>query len=80
MSARRGLPPLETMAEPGARGPSFGRGLRCPGCDKRVGDEVVGVYRTRCPRCGRPVSLKGEGRTTITENGETYEARCERTA
>lgn len=32
-------------------------GIRCPKCNKRLGDELVGVYRTTCPRCKTPVTI-----------------------
>lgn len=31
--------------------------IRCPHCDKKLGDRVVGIYETTCPRCKRPVTI-----------------------
>lgn len=61
------------------------RGLRCPHprpdgqpCDRKVGNEVVGVYRTDCPRCGRPVEFVGDGQATVTDrDGRPVEVRAE---
>lgn len=33
------------------------RGVRCPHCDKKLGDYLAGVYRTTCPRCHREVTI-----------------------
>lgn len=32
-------------------------GIRCPHCDKKLGDRLVGTYETTCPRCKRKVTI-----------------------
>jgi hypothetical protein len=34
-----------------------GDGVRCPHCDKKLGDRLVGTYETTCPRCKRRVTI-----------------------
>lgn len=31
--------------------------VRCPYCDKKLGDRLAGTYETTCPRCKKPVSI-----------------------
>jgi DNA-directed RNA polymerase subunit RPC12/RpoP len=31
--------------------------LRCPHCDKKLGDKLAGTYETTCPRCKRRVTF-----------------------
>lgn len=40
-----------------ARGPVSSLDVRCPHCDKKLGDYLAGVYRTTCPRCHREVTI-----------------------
>lgn len=41
--------------------------VRCPGCGKKLGDQVVGYYRTACPRCHREVVVVRQGTATVTD-------------
>lgn len=50
-------------------------GVRCsnPACGKRLGNEVLGFYRTVCPRCHQAVTVVVPGSRRLTVNGVTYE-------
>lgn len=50
-----------------------GEGVRCESCNKRLGDDVAGVYLNTCPRCRCPVMIVGRlGTRRLVVRGATY--------
>lgn len=47
--------PVDGPSEAGLR--VVDNAVRCPHCDKKLGDKLVGTYETTCPRCKRPVTI-----------------------
>lgn len=42
-------------------------GVRCPECGRKVGDWLIGAYRTTCPRCHVPIEFKVYGERRIED-------------
>lgn len=50
--------------------------IRCPNCGKKLGDRVLGLYQTQCPRCHNAVRVVMRGAETITFGGKRYAVSC----
>lgn len=46
--------------------------VRCPHCGKKLGNRVVGIYETDCPRCHRRVRFVRHGHEIVTFEGQSY--------
>jgi DNA-directed RNA polymerase subunit RPC12/RpoP len=40
-----------------ASAPVMGTDVRCPHCDKKLGERLVGTLEVTCPRCKRKVTI-----------------------
>lgn len=47
--------------------------IRCPHCGKKLGDRVLGLYQTQCPRCHSVVRMVMKGREIVSFRGEKIE-------
>ncbi len=43
-------------------------GVRCPDCGRKVGDDLIGAYRTTCPRCHTAIEFKVYGERRIEDD------------
>ena len=44
--------------------------IRCPNCNKKLGNRVLGLYVTDCPRCHNQVRIIHTGREIVTHGGK----------
>lgn len=44
--------------------------IRCPHCNKKLGNRVLGLYVTDCPRCHNQVRIIHTGRETVSHGGK----------
>lgn len=51
--------------------------VRCPGCGKKLGEDVLGYYRTTCPRCHRPVVVCQPGSLRVNDGGRVMDVRAQ---
>lgn len=51
--------------------------VRCPFCRKKLGDTVLGYYRTTCPRCHAPVVIVRAGALNVNDGGTMVSVRVE---
>jgi DNA-directed RNA polymerase subunit RPC12/RpoP len=54
-------------------------GVRCPDCGKKLGDQVLGLYRTSCPRCPAQVEIKTYGTWRIEDDFSVTTITVQRT-
>ena len=43
--------------------------IRCPHCNKKLGNKVLGLYVTDCPRCHNQVRIITLGREVVSDRG-----------
>lgn len=51
--------------------------IRCPQCRKKLGNRVLGLYITDCPRCHSPVRVIMRGSETVSFRGERFLISCQ---
>ena len=43
------------------------QGVRCPHCNKKIGDKLNGTLHLVCPRCKRQLMLRSDGKQVDIE-------------